>query len=146
MGFIHNWNRHSRGHVPGSNDRRRSCRYTVLFEGALLAWWDGPSFVEVPARFLDLSLQGCMLELPRAPARTARQAAWVRSSAAASDEWAEGVVLSVRKPLMKRCRVRVAFREPLPYQAFKKLVCGNEDLHPMIRDDVAQHEQDHYWK
>jgi hypothetical protein len=146
MGFIHNWNRNSRGKTPGSNDRRRTCRYTVFFEDALLGWWDGPNFVEVPARFLDLSLQGCMLELPRAPARTARQDAWVRSLATAADEWAKGVVLSVRKPLMKRCRVSVAFCDPFPYQSFKKLVCGNEDLRATIRDVVALHEQDHYWK
>ena len=146
MGFIQNWNRNSRGNIPGSNDRRRSCRYAVFCKDALLGWWEGPSFVEVPARFLDLSQHGCMLELPRAPARTARQSAWIRSVAAASDDWAEGVVLSVRKSLIKRCRVRIAFRNPLSYQSFKKLVCGNEDLRSTIGHDVALHEQDHYWK
>jgi hypothetical protein len=146
MGFIHDWNRSRRGSVPGSSDRRRSVRYAVFFPDALLGWWEGSSFVEVPARFLDLSLQGCMLELRRVPARTARQVGWIRSLAASPDQWVEGVVLSVRKPLIKRCRVRVAFRDPFPYQSFKKLVCGSEDLHATIRTDVAPHEQDHYWK
>jgi hypothetical protein len=131
---------------PGPFDRRRSCRYRVLLGDVLLGWWEGSTFVKVPAHMLDLSLQGCMLEMRRAPARTARQPVWVRSLVASSQEWTEGVVLAVRKPLIKRCRIRIAFRDSFPYQTFKKLVYGAEDFHGSSRHEPAPHEQDHYWK
>jgi hypothetical protein len=47
---------------------------------------------------------------------------------------------------MKRCRICIAFRDSFPYQSFKKLVCGSENLHAPHRHDAAPHEQDHYWK
>jgi hypothetical protein len=90
-----------------------------------------------------------LLELKRVPARTARQSAWVRSLAASSEEWTEGVVISVRKPFLKRCRVRFAFRSSFPYQSFKKLVYGTEELDGKIQgiqDEAPPHERDHYWK
>jgi len=143
--------RHSQGfnigrRAPGAHDRRRSCRYGVVFSDALLRWPEGARFVEVPARLLDLSLQGCMLELPRLPARTAQQPVSIRSLADSSEQWVEGVVISVRKPLMKRCRIRIVFREAFPYQLFKKLVYGTEDFQRSIDDETPPHEQDHYWK
>ena len=90
--------------APGSNDRRRICRYRVLFHDALIGWPEGSSFIQLPARLLDLSLAGCMLELRRRPPGTARQPIWVRSLADPSEIWVEGVVRSVRKPIMMRCR------------------------------------------
>jgi hypothetical protein len=147
MGFARYSMQDNQGHrVPGSNDRRRTCRYRVLFQDALIGWPEGSSFIQVPARLLDLSLAGCMLELPKRPARTARQPIWVRSLADSSETWVEGVVRFVRKPLMKRCRIRIAFCDQFPYESFKKLVYGTADFHTSIRDPAPPHEQDHYWK
>ncbi len=132
--------------VPGSNDRRRICRYRVLYQDALIGWPEGSSFIQVRARLLDLSLAGCMLELPKRPARTARQPIWVRSLADSSETWVEGVVRLVRKPLMKRCRIRISFCDPFPYESFKKLVYGTADFRESMRDPAPPHERDHYWK
>jgi hypothetical protein len=101
--------------------------------------------IELPARLIDLSLAGCMLELQGRPARVEGQSVQVRSVAASTEEWAEGVVLSVRKPFFKDCRIRIAFRDSFPYQSFKMLVYGSEDFRGLARDHVPPHEQDHYW-
>ncbi len=132
--------------APGAFDRRRSCRYGVMFPDALLGWSEGTSLIELPARLLDLSLQGCMLELRKRPARTPQQPVAVRSLADSSAEWVAGVVVSVRKPLIKPCRIRIVFREAFPYQLFKKLVYGTEDLRASSHNGGPAHEQDHYWK
>jgi hypothetical protein len=131
--------------APGSNDRRRSIRYPVKCEDALLGWWDGLNFIHVPARFVNLSLEGCMLELDRVPARTVRESVWVRAREGSPDDWAEGVVLSVRKPLMRRCQVRVVFSYPFPHEAFLKVVYDSVHAEPTERAAVP-HELDHYWR
>jgi PilZ domain len=132
--------------VAGSGDRRRSCRYHVHSGDAILEWHVGSSSLELPARLIDLSLHGCMLELKKLPAKTDRQSVRVRFPAAASQEWVEGVVRSIRKPMFKCCRIRIAFPDSFPYQTFKKLVYGREDFCGSLPEDVPAHEQDHYWK
>jgi hypothetical protein len=147
MGFAHNsaiGNGGIRGN--GSSDRRRSCRYQVLFPGALLGWREGSGLIELPARFIDLSLHGCMLELERTPDRAEQQPVLVRAVAASSEDWVEGVVLSIRKPLFKRCRIRIAFRDSFSYESFKKLVYGKEELLDSQPGEIPEHEQNHYWK
>ncbi len=148
MGFLrHSIRASDAARVPGAADRRRTCRYRVLFHDADLGWWEGSTFIQTPAQLVNLSLHGCMLELQRLPARTLLQPVWVRSHAATSREWDEGIVLFVRKPFIRRCRIRIAFRVAFPYQSFKTLVYGTEDLDGSIRDGAAPpHERDHYWK
>jgi hypothetical protein len=146
MGPVRNSIGRSGGKVPKSGDRRGSCRYRVQFHDALLRWPGGPDFVQIPARLLDLSLTGCLLELPRIPQRTERQPIWFRSAADPNETWVEGVVLSIRKSFMKPCRMRIVFNDSFPYELFKKLVYGAEDRYAPVPIDTPPHEQDHYWK
>ncbi len=132
--------------APGSDDRRRSVRYRVHFGDAILSWCDGSSSLEQPARLIDLSLHGCLLELKKLPGKTGRQSVRLRFPAAASEEWVDGIVCSIRKPMFKRCQIRIAFLDSFPYQTFKKLVYGRDDFCGSLPEDAPAHEQDHYWR
>jgi hypothetical protein len=134
------------GRPPGSGDRRRSCRYNVRIGDAVLELCALPSSIEMPARLIDLSLHGCLLELKKLPAKTERQSVRLRFPAAASQDWVEGVICSIRKPMFKSCRIRIAFRDSFPYQTFKKLVYGSDDFSGPLPEEAPAHEQDHYWK
>ena len=119
----------------------------MQFGDAILSWCVGSSSFEQPARLVDLSLHGCLLELKRLPAKIGRQSSVrVRFPAAASQEWLDGVVCSIRKPIFKRCQIRIAFHDSFPYQTFKKLVYGREDFFGSSPEDAPAHEQDHYWR
>jgi hypothetical protein len=130
----------------GSSDRRRSCRYRVLIDDAILEWPAGPSALELPARLIDLSLHGCMLELKKLPAKSEQQAVRIRFPAAVDQEWVGGIVCSIRKPMFKCCRIRIAFHDSFPYQTFKKLVYGRDDFSKSSSAEAPAHERDHYWK
>ena len=46
-----------------AGDRRRACRYRVVFQDTLLGWWQDACFVNVSAHLVDLSTTGCLAEL-----------------------------------------------------------------------------------
>jgi hypothetical protein len=133
---------------PGSEtgDRRRVCRYRVVLEDALLGWWQDSCFTNVPARLINLSLQGCLVELQRLPDLSPRQSVWVHPHKESQVGWFEGRIISVRKPLLRQCKVRILFLAPLGYEPFKKLVYGPEYLSDGCPRVAPAHEQDHFWK
>jgi hypothetical protein len=129
-----------------SSDRRSSCRYRVRLPDASLGWWNGSNFIDVPVRLVNISLNGCMVELPKMLGRNATQSVWLRPRTISTPEWVEGVIIAVRKPFIKPCRVRIAFLTHFPYESFKELVYGPDHLPDPLSGEAPEHEQDHLWR
>jgi hypothetical protein len=146
MSVIRYTNPSNTGSNAESSDRRHSCRYRVLFPDASLGWWSESSFIDVPVRLLNISLNGCMVELPKMLGRNERQSVWLRPRSIATADWTEGVIIAVRKPFVKPCRVRIAFLTHYPYESFKELVYGLDHLRDPLCADAPEHEQDHLWR
>jgi hypothetical protein len=87
-----------------------------------------------------------MVELRRLPRRMERQPVWLRPRGFSPGESPEGIIVSVRKPLFRRCQVRIGFLAPFPYESFKTLVFGPDHLHEIAGCELPEHEMDHFWK
>jgi hypothetical protein len=127
-------------------DRRRVYRYPAVLQEASLGWWEDSCFVEVPARLVNLSTNGCLVELARLPKPTTRESVWFHSRNASQGEWTEGLIVSARKPLLCKCKIRISFIVPFAYESFKKLVYGIDRVHNDTRKEAPEHERDEFWK
>jgi hypothetical protein len=132
--------------VDGAADKRRVCRYRVILQDSLLGWWEEASFVSTPARLVNLSSSGCLIELPRIPKPAKGQAAWICPLGLPATQWFEGTVVSVRKPFLKNCRMGIVFRAHVTFESFKTLIYGSGDLYGAAPDTAPAHERDHFWK
>jgi hypothetical protein len=132
----------------GSNlsDRRRACRYPVVFQDSLLGWWQDACFVNEPAHLVDLSTTGCLAELARHSKLTTGQSVWIRPHKSSPAAWKEARVIAVRKPLFGKCTVRISFLVPFEYESFKQLVYGPEHLSNAPHSEALDHEKDEFWK
>jgi hypothetical protein len=130
----------------GGGDRRRVCRYAAALQDASLGWWEGSCFVEVPARLVNVSANGCLVELARLPKPRARESIWFQSRKASLGEWTEGRIVSVRKPLLRKCKISISFAAPFAYESFKKMVYGLEQVENDTRTEAPEHERDNFWK
>jgi hypothetical protein len=128
------------------SDRRRACRNPVVLPEASLGWWQDSTFMSTAGRIVDLSLYGCLVESWRFPPERERQPVWVCPLDVSPRDWAEGVVISARKPLLRKCQLRIRFVAPFPYESFKTLVYGPGHLLEVARDETPEHERDEFWK
>ena len=131
---------------PDAGDRRRVCRYSAVLQKAFLGWWHESSFTNVPGRLVDLSVSGCRLELDRLPPLAPAQAVWVHLHKESQIEWIEGQIIAIRKPLLRKCEVRVSFVETLSYEPFKKVIYGPGYLQDHVKKPAPEHEWDQFWK
>jgi hypothetical protein len=131
---------------PGAGDRRRVCRHPVVYQDASLGWWLESEFKSTPVRLVDLSLNGCLIELARAPHLSAQQSIWLHAHSLAVAEWTEGRIVSSKKTWAGKCRLGIAFLAPMAYEPFKKLIYGREHFQESPPDDLPEHERDHFWK
>jgi hypothetical protein len=129
-----------------SNDRRRACRYLVALPESSLGWWEESSFVDTPCRTIDISLIGCMVESRPLPRRMARQSVWFRTLGVSPSDWTEGIIVAIRKPLFRKWQIRISFLAPFPYESFRSLVFGPDQLGETARRESLEHETDHFWK
>jgi hypothetical protein len=132
--------------VTSDSDRRRICRYPVVTPDALLGWREEPNFKNTPARLVNLSLNGCMVELLQRPGVTAQQSVWVYPHEISGAGWTEGRIVEVSKPLFGKCRVRIAFLAPLAYEPFKRLIYGLDQPGELPEEELPEHERDHFWR
>jgi hypothetical protein len=129
-----------------AGDRRRACRYPVVFQDMALGWWQDALFVNVRARLVDLSTNGCLAEVARHHKLPTDQTVWVRSHGASHAAWTEGRIITVRKLFFGKCKVRITFRVPFEYETFKRLVYGPDHLREVTQSQAAEHEKDEFWK
>jgi hypothetical protein len=95
---------------------------------------------------VDLSLNGCLIELTGRPDLVKQQSVWVHSHSFADAEWTEGRIASVTKTWSGKRRVGIAFRTPIAYERFKILVYGRDISGESPTHDSPEHERDHFWK
>jgi hypothetical protein len=118
----------------------------VVLEDAILGWWQNTEFINAPARLVNLSLHGCLVEIGMMPDLSPQQAVWVHPHLEAEVDWVEGVVVGIRKPLLRKCNVRIAFVRPFGYDPFKKLVYGPGHIQEVSQESAPEHERDGFWK
>jgi hypothetical protein len=127
-------------------DRRRACRYRVGLADGALGWWEDTSFVNAPCRIIDLSLFGCLVESRALPNLREQQKVWLRPLGVSPSDWTEGTIVAIRKPLFRRCQIRISFLADLPYGSFKSLVFGAEHPREAAARNAPEHETDHLWR
>jgi hypothetical protein len=132
--------------LSGRNDRRRACRYVARLPECLSRWRDESDWIDTPCRIVDISVAGCLVESPRLQRLFERQAVWLRPVSLPMSDWTEGFITSVRSRLFRKCQIRITFLAALPYETFKALVYGTDELGTAEFSDSPDHEKDHFWK
>ena len=139
----------SRGSNPssgGAGDRRGACRHAVLNEDASLGWWQNANFTSTPCRIIDISVNGFRVASQRHPGVKEGQSVWLHPQGLSPDSWTEGIVVSIRKPFLRECQVRIKLLTPFPYDWFKMLVHGADHVRVVRRVETPEHETDQFWK
>jgi hypothetical protein len=128
----------------GGDDRRGVCRYGVVEARAWLGWWEGPEFRSTNAHLTNISLRGCMMTVDQLPPRD--QPVWFCPPGTTPAEWIEAKLIESKRRLFGPRVVRIAFRNPFPYETFKHLVYGPDALggHMQAQEWVPESERD-YW-
>ena len=102
--------------------------------------------MSTPCQIIDISLVGCMVESYRFSSRMERQSVLLRPLGVSASDWIEGIVVSVRKPLFRKCQIRIRFLASFPYNSFKTLVFGPDRSGELAGPEPLEHEKDHFWR
>jgi hypothetical protein len=104
-------------------ERRSVCRYSVVLDSSWLGWWVGEAFQSTPAKIIDISLRGALLNVDTFPPKD--KPGWFCAPGVTNqEEWIEVKLVGSRKRLFGPREVRVAFRKLFPYEIFKTVVYG----------------------
>ncbi len=136
----------SDGSVSHARDRRRACRYRVGLADGSLGWWQDSTFVNTACRIIDISVAGCLVESCAAPNLKEHQSVWLHPLGVSTSDWTEGIIVDIRKPLFRRCQIRMRFSTDLPYESFKPLAFGVESAGETAVREAPEHEQDDFWR
>jgi hypothetical protein len=114
-------------------------------KAAVLGWDSDGVRVELPVELLDISMQGCRVNSQVRPGPKPGDRVWLQAAGGDPAACIEGVIISTIKPFLRKCSSRIRFLRNLPYQTFKMLVYGPEqlDLQQMER---PEHEADFIWR
>jgi len=126
-------------------DRRSTCRYPAKMKAAVLGWDEGGSRIELPVVLENISMQSCLVKSPLGPAAKPGQPVWFKAPDVDSAKWIKGVLVSAVKPFLREYAIRIRFLEPLPFQTFKLLVYGPEEVDLDLKDRPA-YETDQFWR
>ncbi|MFO0909168.1 MAG: hypothetical protein U0794_12600 [Isosphaeraceae bacterium] len=127
---------------PGTQERRSVCRYSVVLDSAWLGWWEGQAFQNTPAKIIDISLRGAMLNVESFPPKD-RPLWFCPPGVSQQEEWIEVKLVDMRKRLFGPREVRIAFRKVFPYEIFKNVVYGpdvyqNVEPQNWVPEDAAE--------
>jgi len=115
------------GAPRADHDRRSSCRYAVIQDGAWLGWWKGQAFQSTAAKIIDISLRGAMLTVDGLPPK--ETPLYFRPPGVSPEEdWIEVRPVGSRKRFLGPREVRIIFRHVFPYESFKAVVYGPDAL------------------
>jgi hypothetical protein len=117
-----------------------------MHKDSQIGWWKNSVFVEQPAELVDISLHGGLLRTKSKPPMAIGKPIWYRPVGVANNEWIEGVLVTVNKPFLSKCRLAISFASVLRYDAFKAIVYGAPVEDPASHREVPEHEMQHYWK
>lgn len=108
-----------------SRDRRVACRYPVAEGGAWLGWWGEGAFQSLPARLLNVSLGGSLLEADVLPADPG-QSVFLHLGTPSPEGWVVSDLVATRRRKRGGYEARLAFPGSCPYDFFKAAVFGRE--------------------
>jgi hypothetical protein len=130
--------------VSSVDDRRSICRYTVVQTRAWLGWWEGQEFRSTTAHLVDISLRGCMMTVDQLPPKD--QPVWFCPPGTTPSDWIEAKLIESKRRLFGPRVVRLAFRNPFPYETFKQVVYGPDALGGLMSTEpyVPEEERD-FW-
>jgi hypothetical protein len=130
--------------VASVDDRRRTCRYSVVQTQAWLGWWEGQAFRSTTAHLVDISLRGCMMTVNQLPPED--QTVWFCPPGTAPSEWIEAKLIEAKRRLLGPRVVRIAFRNPFPYDTFKNVVYGPDAVGGQVPESTwAPEAERDYW-
>jgi hypothetical protein len=98
-----------------------------VIDHAWLGWWQGEAFQNTPAKIIDISLRGALLNVESFPPKG--QSAWFcPPGVTTQEEWIEVKLVDMKKRLFGPREVRIAFRKVFPYEIFKTVVYGPDSF------------------
>jgi hypothetical protein len=129
---------------PDREERRGCCRYPAAIPGALLCWYSNGILVEEPIDLIDVSLQGCQVQCRSGPGQQPGLQLELKCPGIAFPDGIEGELVATRRSAAGTQEVRIRFKQPLSFDAFKAFVYGPE---PLAREPSSpEHEWDIYWR
>jgi len=103
--------------VPPPPERRAHRRLPARVNQTTLEWWDGWSSRNAPARIVDISLGGALIESEVPPPHGLD--VWVRLEEPTSTSWVGGQIVRTEDG-----RAALAFREGCPRDFYEAAVLG----------------------
>ena len=126
-------------------DRRIACRYLATTKQVILSNMQSGALADHAAELENVSMQGCLVKSRRNPNLLPGEQVWLKIPGDISTPVIDGIVVSVVKPFLGRCAVRIRFLEPVSYLTFKRLVYGEEAIETNRRE-LPEHENDQFWR
>jgi hypothetical protein len=126
-------------------DRRRVCRSRPVMRDMVLSWDKDQTIVQFPIWLENLSLHGCLVKSATRPALKPGEFLRVVVPGFEPVDGTEAILIESRKPVLRKCSIRIKFLLPLPYETFRFLVFGPEH-HEMEQRILLDYETDQFWK
>jgi hypothetical protein len=102
--------------------------------------------VELPVYLDNVSSAGCAARSDRPPVPQPGEPIWFKASGIDRFDWVVGTLISTRRSLLGKYKIRIRFLAPLPYDTFKFLVYWPDDGRPQIPGPIPLHETDWLWR
>jgi len=131
--------------IGSAKDRRLACRYPAATKVLILSLIESGSAVDHSVQLENVSMQGCLVKSRREPRVQPGERVWLKVLGNITIPMIAGIVISVVKPFLGKCSIRIRFLAPLPYQTFKMLVYGSEEIDMNLRNRL-DYENDQFWR
>jgi len=131
--------------IGSAKDRRLACRYPAATKAVILSLIESGSQVNHSVQLENVSMQGCLVMSRRGPRVQPGERVWLKSFGNSTTPVIDGIVVSAVKPFLGKCSIRIRFLAPLPYQTFKMLVYGSEEIDMNLRNRL-DYENDQFWR
>ena len=131
--------------IRSAMDRRLACRYPAATKNLILFSIESGSAVDHSVQLENVSMQGCLVKSRRVPRVQPGERVSLKVLGNITIPMIDGIVVSAIKPFLGKCSIRIRFLAPLPYQTFKMLVYGSEDIYTNFKNRM-DYENDQFWR
>ena len=104
-----------------SSDQRQTCRYPAAANRAYLGWWEGETWIEADAQFLDIGSGGALIHTQGLPPGLE---VWFRLAEPRETGWCPARIAWLREDAAGLVWVGLEFEGPCDYDLFKTLASG----------------------
>jgi hypothetical protein len=133
------------GTINFATDRRLICRYPAATRALILFLRESGSLVDHSVELVNVSMQGCLVKSRRCLRMQPGERVWLKAAGDIATPVIDGIMVLAVKPFFGKCSIRIQFLAPLPFQTFKMLVYGTEEI-DMDLGDRPIHETDQFWR